>query len=139
MPLIACLALRALSEQTAGKQPHQSQQFHNLMSANTFPNPKGQIRRKPVRDALDAILARPGDDALSDKPATIAQRTALSLVSDALKGDKKAREELIDRTDGKAAQAIEHSGMIASTHEELLKQLDNGLDDADGEGDTETS
>jgi hypothetical protein len=99
-------------------------------------NLNGQIRRKPVRDALVAILARPSDDQLSDKPQTIAQELALSLIREARTGDRKSREEVIDRTDGKAAQSVEHSGMIASTHEELLKQLDSQPDDADGENDT---
>jgi hypothetical protein len=31
----------------------------------------------------------------------------------------------LDRTEGKAAQAIEHSGFIAKTHEEALTELDN--------------
>lgn len=73
-----------------------------------------------MRDALDAILARSGEDPLSDMPKTIAQRLALSLINDALGGDKDARAEVIDRTDGKAIQAIEHSGeveMIGSTAE----------------------
>jgi hypothetical protein len=106
-----------------------------VMPANKFPNNKGQIRRKPVRDALDAILARPGDDLLTDEPKTIAQKIAISLVKDAIGGDKKAREELIDRTDGKAAQSIEHSGSIARDHEDVLETLDNPVsDDATREG-----
>ena len=40
----------------------------------------------------------------------------------------------------KAAQSIEHSGMIACTHEELLEQLDNPeqpeTDDSTREGNT---
>jgi hypothetical protein len=96
----------------------------------------GQIRRKPVRDALDAILSRDPADQLTDKPKTIAQEIALSIVREARAGDKDMREKLIDRTEGKPAQAIEHSGMIATTHEELLKQLDSQPDDADGEDNT---
>jgi len=100
-------------------------------------NLKGQIRRKPVRDALDAILARPADDQLIDAPKTIAQELAINLVREARAGDKKAREEVIDRTDGKAAQAIEHSGSIARDHEDVLADLDNpDSDDATREGNT---
>ena len=47
--------------------------------------------------------------------------------------------EVIDRTDGKAVQAIEHSGHIARTHEEELAALDNPdaeSDDATRKGDT---
>ncbi len=47
-----------------------------------------------------------------------------------------AIREISDRLEGKPAQAIEHSGMIAATHEELRKQLDSQSDDADGESDT---
>src|ERR1019366_7327877 len=88
-------------------------------------NLNGQVRRKPVRDALVAILARSPEDLLSDKPKTIAQELALSLITEARTGDKKSREEVIDRTDGKAAQAIEHSGSIARDHEDILETLDN--------------
>jgi hypothetical protein len=102
---------------------------------------RGQTRTKPVRDALVAILSRPGDDPLKDAPKTIAQRIAMDLVRDAIHGDKSvradARSEVIDRTDGKAIQALEHSGHIARTHEEELAALDNtDSDDAPREGDT---
>lgn len=85
----------------------------------TFPkgesgNSKGQIRAKPVRDALYALLSREADDQLSDQPKTKAQKIALSLMQDAESADYKirseARSELIDRTDGKAIQAIEATG-----------------------------
>jgi hypothetical protein len=106
------------------------------MLANDTRNKNGQIRRKPIRDALDAILARSPDDKLDDKPKTIAQEIALSLVREA-RIDKKAREELIDRTEGKPAQAIEHSGFVAASFEESLTQLDQqGSDDADREDDS---
>jgi hypothetical protein len=67
------------------------------MSANLSSdrNLKGQVRRKPVRDALDAILSRPADDPLNDKPATIAQKLAMMLVTEALAGDTDARTEII--------------------------------------------
>jgi hypothetical protein len=104
-------------------------------------NSKGQMRAKPVRDALYALLSRPGDDPLSDTPKTLAQRLAMDLMRDAVHGDKgvrfDARSEVINRTDGKAVQAVEHSGHIARTHEEELVALDNpGSDDAAREEDT---
>jgi hypothetical protein len=106
------------------------------MPANErFPNPKGQIRRKPIRDAVDAILMRDPSDQLDDTPKTIAQEIALGLVRDARSGKPGAREELMDRTEGRPAQSIEHSGMIARTPEEALANLDN-QDDATREGDT---
>jgi hypothetical protein len=71
----------------------------------------------------------------------LAQRIALELVRDATSESDKiripARTELIDRTDGKAIQALEHSGHIARSHEEELAALDNPVsDDSPGEGDT---
>jgi hypothetical protein len=45
------------------------------------------------------------------------KRLALELVKDALNGDKNAQSEIIDRADDKATQSIEHSRMIARTHE----------------------
>jgi len=103
-------------------------------------NSRGQIRKKPVRDALDALLSRDPDDLLNDKPKTMAQRIALELLQDAISPNEKlripARSELIDRTDGKAIQALEHSGYISS-HEESLAALDNPeTDDAPREGNT---
>jgi hypothetical protein len=47
-----------------------------------------------------------------------------------------ACDAILDRGIGRPAQSISHSGMIAATHEELLKQLDSQSDDADGEIDT---
>jgi hypothetical protein len=47
-----------------------------------------------------------------------------------------ACDAILDRGIGKPPQALEHSGMIATTHEELLKQLDSLPDDADREDDT---
>jgi hypothetical protein len=104
-------------------------------------NPKGQLRAKPVRDALTALLSRPGNDPLADEPKTLAQRLAMDLMVEAIHGKgsarAEARSEIIDRTDGKAIQAVEHSGHIFRTHEEELAALDGTeLDDATREGDT---
>jgi hypothetical protein len=107
-------------------------------------NIRGQIRRKPIRDALDALMSRTADDPLADKPKTIAQKIALELIKDASSSNEKirlpARTELIDRTDGKAIQAVEHSGHIAKSHEEELTALDNpDSDDPTREGDTSSA
>jgi D-alanyl-D-alanine dipeptidase len=107
-------------------------------------NSQGQIRRKPIRDALDALMSRTADDPLADRPKTIAQKIAIELVKDASSPNDKirlsARTELIDRTDGKAIQALEHSGHIARTHEEELETLDNpAMDDTAREGDTNSA
>lgn len=71
-------------------------------------NPLGRGARKPVSDAIRALLARPAEDALTDKPKTIAQQIALNLVTQALGGENafSAAKEVIDRVEGKPAQAI---------------------------------
>ncbi len=107
-------------------------------------NSNGQVRAKPIRDALYALLSRDATDPLIDQPKTMAQRIAFSLVNDAFSDNDKvrlpARSELIDRTDGKAIQAVEHSGHIARSHEEELAALDNPEpDDATREGNTSSS
>jgi hypothetical protein len=94
-------------------------------------NPGGKSSYHCWRSAIERALKRRGKqdmlaiDALADK--------FLDLVEGS--GDVMAYREFGDRMDGKPAQAIEHSGMIASTHEELLKQLDS-MDDTDREDDT---
>jgi hypothetical protein len=73
-------------------------------------NNKGQVRAKPIRDALNALLTRSGDDPLTDKPKTLAQKIAMDLMRDAVYGNKSvrtdARSEVIDRTDGKDAREL---------------------------------
>lgn len=69
-------------------------------------NVNGQPRPKLIRDALVALISRPGSDKLDDEPKTIAQELAISLVKSARSGDAKALTEVMDRTDGKPAQAI---------------------------------
>jgi hypothetical protein len=67
---------------------------------------QGQNLRKPVRTALMALMSRSSDDQLKDTPQNIAQKLAMHLLRDALKGNEKARTEVIDRVDGKPAQAV---------------------------------
>ena len=64
------------------------------------------------------------------------ERLAHWAKSDNARASVAASQALLDRGFGKPEQAIEHSGMIATTHEELLKQLDSLPDDADREDDT---
>jgi hypothetical protein len=71
--------------------------------------------------------------ALSYCPAAIKRLGELIASKDA-RTAVAASSAILDRGLGKPAQALEHSGMIATTHEEYLKQLDAG-NDADGEGD----
>lgn len=42
----------------------------------------------------------------------------------ALNGDMQAIKEIGDRLDGKPAQALEHSGSVAITHEAALAELE---------------
>lgn len=92
-------------------------------------NPGGQPKNKIWRDAIErAVMRRQGKqdlkgiDDLADK-----------LLEAAALGDIPALKELGDRLDGKPAQAIEHSGFIAQTHEDVLENLDNSeSDDATG-------
>jgi hypothetical protein len=95
-------------------------------------NPGGKKQGRPWRDAIERAVARrqgktdlKGIDDIADK-----------LLDAAAAGDMQAVREFGDRMDGKAPQSVDHSGMIATTHEEFLKQLDSGLDDTGGEEDT---
>jgi hypothetical protein len=96
-------------------------------------NPGGQPKNRVWRDAIERAIARregkldlQGIDLLADK-----------LLDTAFAGDMPAMKEFGDRIEGKAIQAVEHSGSIARTHEEELINLDNpDTNDAEGEGDT---
>lgn len=90
-------------------------------------NPGGQQKVKVWRDAIErAVTRRAGKADLKgiDDLADVLLDTALS-------GDIAAMKEFGDRMDGKPAQAIEHSGSIARTHEEELITLDNPDADSD--------
>lgn len=71
-------------------------------------NKQGLKARKPIRDALLSLLSRDPSLALDDVPKTIAQRLAMDMIKDAMEGvDRmKARAEVVDRTEGRPAQAI---------------------------------
>lgn len=71
-------------------------------------NPMGRGARKPVSDAIRALLARDENDKLNDKPKTIAHKIALRLIQDAVSGENylPACKEVMDRVEGKPAQAI---------------------------------
>jgi hypothetical protein len=96
-------------------------------------NPGGQPKSRVWRDAIERAIARRagkqdllGIDELADR-----------LIDTAFAGDIPAMKEFGDRIEGKAIQAIEHSGHIARTHEEELAALDNPdveSDDATREG-----
>jgi hypothetical protein len=97
-------------------------------------NPGGKAKGRPWRDAIErAVARRQGKKDLKD-----IDDIADKLIDAAAAGDMQAVREFGDRMDGKAPQSLEHSGMIASTHEELLKQLDCA-NDTDGEVDTAPS
>jgi hypothetical protein len=109
-------------------------------------NPGGRPKTKHFTDALRLQALRPVefDDEgkikpppLPDKPRYIDVITN-RLIADSIAGlaTIQASKEVRDTLEGKPAQSVEHSGVIATTHEEYLKQLDSLPDDADGENDT---
>jgi hypothetical protein len=100
----------------------------------TSGNPGGKARGRPWRDAIERALARRAGKVNPQAIDDLADK----LIDLGFAGDLHALREMGDRLEGKPAQAIEHSGMIAATHEELLKQLDSA-DDTDGEVDTAPS
>jgi hypothetical protein len=86
-------------------------------------NPGG----RPRYDGIRKLAQEQGQTAID--------RLTFWAKSDNARASVAASQALLDRGFGKPEQAIEHSGVIATTHEEYLKQLDS-LDDADGEVDT---
>lgn len=72
-------------------------------------NPLGRGARKPITDAIRAVLSRNEDDPLNDKPKTKAHKIALELVRMAEFGDDKlpAIREIIDRVEGKPNISME--------------------------------
>jgi hypothetical protein len=101
-------------------------------------NPSGRNGQKPISDALKALLSRnPGKTLEQTVCDTNAQLIAFNMMVKALGGDKDTIKEVIDRTEGKPAQSVEHCGSIARDHEENLEILDNPeSDDATREGTT---
>lgn len=71
----------------------------------TTPNPGGQFADKPFRESLRRALLREGKD-----KAIALDKIAQALIDAALEGNVQAMKEIADRTDGKAMQAMEHSG-----------------------------
>jgi hypothetical protein len=72
----------------------------NEMSSNDAPREGGNTAR-PLRTALDAELARAGEDADGNK-AKVSQLIARRLAAKALDGDLAAIREIFDRVEGKA-------------------------------------
>lgn len=68
----------------------------------------GQKRHKIVRDALMLALEREVD--VEGKPTRRIAQIAEALCAKASEGDVPATREIFDRVDGKAIQAVEHSG-----------------------------
>ena len=67
-----------------------------------MPNPRGQQRDKPFRDALRMEIAAAQND---DDPKSL-RRIARGLLELAAERDVRAIQEIADRMDGKVAQAI---------------------------------
>jgi hypothetical protein len=78
-------------------------------------NPGGRPKRKPLTDAYAALLDKPIPPDMArqlklDESTTYAEVIAMSLLREAVKGKVNAAAELADRTEGRVAQAVEHSG-----------------------------
>ena len=89
-------------------------------------NPTGKNGQKPVSDALKAMLSRDPNESLEQSSfRTNAQLLAYNIIVKALAGCKDSIKEVLDRTEGRPPQSLEHSGNVTLTHEEVLAQLDN--------------
>ena len=73
-------------------------------------NPNGRPRKLPKLDVLLAEVL--GDDA---KGTTVAEQILRALEKQAMKGNVKAAELLLDRGYGKAKQSIDLSGEVGLT------------------------
>lgn len=86
---------------------------------------------KPWQDALRLAVNRTGEDG---RPRLLL--IAEKCVEAALEGKMDAIKEIGDRLEGRAAQAIEHSGDMTLRHEDALEQLDSppegDTDEAEG-------
>jgi hypothetical protein len=140
-----------LSEWTVWKDGQISITWNNRTGMPEFEkgqsgNPGGRPKRQLFTEALRIQALRPveldesGQPKLPELPNNPRQIDVIAntLIVEARTGENRTQaiKEIRDTLQGKPAQSLEHSGMIASTHEELLKQLDNETDDADGESDT---
>lgn len=72
----------------------------------------GRRQEKPFRDALRVELASIGKDSKA------LRQIARALIDAAVDGKMDAIREIADRLDGKATQAIEHSGELEVTSKE---------------------
>ena len=82
----------------------------------TTNNPRGSKPDKLITDAIRVALNREAKDA-AGKPTKKLALIADQLVNKAVDGDMSAIKEVIDRMEGKAPQAIEHSGQLDTSHE----------------------
>ena len=95
--------------------------------------PAGDKPTSPMRDALDAELARAGDDGEGHK-VDVLQLVARKLAAKALEGDLGAIKEIFDRMDGKAVagsapeqtRKVEMQWKEQSLRDRLLFNLRNG-------------
>lgn len=78
-------------------------------------NPGGRPKRKPLTEAYERILSNPAE----------ANAIAKAMIRLARKGNVRAAQELADRTEGKAIQAMDISGDM-SVDMEIIKRLEEG-------------
>jgi hypothetical protein len=86
-------------------------------------NPKGQLRDKPFREALniERLLAEKGEE--SPAPEGSLRWIARQMLKRA-GADTPTAKEVADRLDGKVAQALEHSGTDGGSIEVALSPTD---------------
>ncbi len=82
----------------------------------TTNNPRGSKPDKLITDALRVALNREAEDA-DGKPTKRLTLIAEKVAALAIAGEPWAVKEAWDRLEGKAPQAIEHSGQLDTSHE----------------------
>lgn len=70
-------------------------------------NPGGRPKTRPFKDAIDRAIEKAEK---GEEGAISLDDIALALFTEAKGGNVAAMKELADRTDGKVAQGLEHSG-----------------------------
>jgi Family of unknown function (DUF5681) len=110
------------SDQNSGKQrgrPENLKPWPKGVSGN----PGGRPKSAPLSQACRELLAQPVPD--DSEGRTYAQAIAQTLAAKALAGDIRAAQEIADRAEGRARQAIEiehtrlHEAFERMTREEL--------------------
>jgi cell division GTPase FtsZ len=82
-------------DRTRGIQPYQ-------WKPGQTGNPKGRPRRKRITDALSEFL-----DAVDANGVSAAQKIAIAMIMQAMKGDIQHAKEILNRTEGAVKQSVD--------------------------------